>query len=84
MKPTLPVILKVEPFSIYSKRGSERETYPEAKELLQSWYNSQEKWSRALKEWQMMTLMKSISASPYEYETFEFERFTSRHMILRK
>lgn len=48
MKIALRIILKGDELYLYSGRSGECDTYTKANEMLQSWYNSEEKRNRIL------------------------------------
>lgn len=52
--------------------------------MLQKWYNSDEKKSRILKEWQTMKLTESMLQNREESEVEVIRRFVARLMNLQK
>lgn len=54
----IPIILKVDSLSLFSRKSQEIHSYYERFEMLLSWYNSKEKQSRLLSKFQTTLLSK--------------------------
>lgn len=84
MLQSLPIMLSGDALNYFSSEVSGCESYDDAMDQLQKWYNSDEKRARILTVWQQMTLSEEMSRNPGESEVVVFRKFVSRLMSLQK
>lgn len=58
----MPIMLSGNALSLFNKRVSSGESYDVAVKMLRSWFNSKEKQTRLLREWQGMRLSEAMEA----------------------
>lgn len=84
MRRTISIILRVDASSLFYSQNPKCILYQQAKELLQGWYNSEEKPSRILEQWKTMKLTAAMIASKNECDVAVFRRFVARLMRRQK
>ena len=70
--------------SLYNKEAKLINTYYEAIELLKKWYNSREKQTRLLSDWQGMRLSAAMELDPNASEISVYRNFVAKVMSTQK
>lgn len=80
----MPIMLKGPALTLFTQKAGACETYDQAADLLREWYNSPDKQSRLLAEWQTQKLTDSMATAPNDAEVTVFRRFVSSMMSLQE
>lgn len=77
---SIPIMLSGNALSLFNKEAKACETFDEAATLLGSWYNSSEKQTRLLRDWQGMRLTSDMEKDPSASEITVYRTFVAKLM----